>query len=240
VGCVWSLVFTLNKIRELIKLKMNNPNWELVPDCCFCKDIAVRKQDLRMKKEEFANVICHESRNFVAFPSVSPLAAGHSLIVPKRHVTSMAQIPKQHVSEFITFATRVQARISEQFGSVACFEHGVGRFKTGGCGVTHAHLHLLPMAASTVNATRGKADEVFRLEAVDSMARFFDLNLGGKSYVLFGRVDGELAYSTSENIPSQFLRKTIAHFLGVIDWDWRLFANWNAFKNTHNALINAA
>jgi diadenosine tetraphosphate (Ap4A) HIT family hydrolase len=89
-----------------------------------------------------------ESENFVLLPDISPLVPGHSLLVPREHYPSFAQIPGSRIQELRNFKDECVAFISEHHAEPLLFEHGSGPLepRSGAC-IHHAHIHLLPLVA---------------------------------------------------------------------------------------------
>jgi diadenosine tetraphosphate (Ap4A) HIT family hydrolase len=206
-------------------------------DCCFCRDIADRANNSGRAKSTFRNVVCQESPHFVAFPSLSPLAPGHSLVIPKHHTTSLAQISPEHREELTTFTRHVEQIVSRAFGSVTSFEHGVGRSKHGGCGVTHAHLHILPLRGNHTLAVHNTVQTTFACQTHNALVSFFDAVHYDDTYLWFGHYDHSVIATVAEDISSQFMRRRIGGLLGVTDWDWRSYTNWEAYDLTRDTLL---
>lgn len=87
-----------------------------------------------------------ESAHFVVVPSKGGFLPGWLLIVPREHVLSMGQIDPHLAGELDDLTTRVIERVRLQFGPPTCFEHGaVHQGTTFGCGIDHAHVHVVPL-----------------------------------------------------------------------------------------------
>ncbi len=87
-----------------------------------------------------------ESPNFVVLPSLGELVEGWVLVVPKAHFLSLAVLPDSLIPEMRDLQQIVCERLQRIYGPVAVFEHGpAGEQHTVGCGVDHAHLHLVPV-----------------------------------------------------------------------------------------------
>lgn len=207
------------------------------PECCFCSEFkSGRMPDHFIAKAGLAARIVAQTDNFLALPSVSPLARGHLLILPRSHISSMTQLPPQHFDEFLGFAREHCRRVEERLGSVLVFEHGVGRGKAGGCGVDHAHLHILPLSPSGAERVRALVNARYPLRSTAS----FDLvryNIpNGRSYLTLGTGIDQLSHAMSESIPSQYLRTIIARELGAKLSDWKQFFGWREFVETTELL----
>lgn len=80
-----------------------------------------------------------ESENFYAFLDISPLAEGHTLVIPKKETDYIFDIDDAEYKELFLFAKRVAAAIKK---SIPCKRVGVAVL---GMEVPHAHIHLVPL-----------------------------------------------------------------------------------------------
>ncbi|KQP23191.1 histidine triad nucleotide-binding protein [Pseudorhodoferax sp. Leaf267] len=106
------------------------------PDCLFCK-IAQGKIPSRK---------VHEDEDFFAFHDIRPAAPIHFLIVPKRHIPSMAQLTAEH-AELMGRMVVLAPQLAQQEG---CNPYPDGGFRTvvntgteGGQEVHHLHMHVM-------------------------------------------------------------------------------------------------
>ncbi len=80
-----------------------------------------------------------ESESCFAFLDISPLAKGHTLVVPKKEVDYIFDIEDELHKELWDFAKKVSHAVKK---SVSCKRIGVAVI---GLEVPHAHIHLIPM-----------------------------------------------------------------------------------------------
>ena len=80
-----------------------------------------------------------ETNNFRVVCDAHPLCEGHILIIPKLHLSSIAQYDDVTYQEFKPLYDQVASFVKETYGPVASFEHG--KF---GQTVFHSHVHFLP------------------------------------------------------------------------------------------------
>ena len=84
---------------------------------------------------------CHrvwEDERHLAFLDIRPMAPGHTLVIPKREVDSVFDLPEEEHAALWNAARKVAARLKEVTG---CARVCVGVW---GFEVPHAHVHLLP------------------------------------------------------------------------------------------------
>jgi histidine triad (HIT) family protein len=108
---------------------------------------------------------CHkvaENEKFIAFLDITPVAKGHTLVVPKQEVDHFFDLNDNLLSEINLFAKEVATKLQR---TVPCRRIGVAII---GLEVPHAHVHLVPlntMADINFSAERLKmsADELAAL-----------------------------------------------------------------------------
>lgn len=105
-----------------------------------------------------------EDDRYFAFLDISPVAKGHTLVIPKQEVDYIFDLDDETYSGLMAFARRV-ARALE--GAVACKRVGVAVM---GLEVPHAHIHLVPITTEgDMNFFREKlslqADEMAEIAA---------------------------------------------------------------------------
>jgi histidine triad (HIT) family protein len=80
-----------------------------------------------------------EDENYFAFLDISPLAKGHTLVVPKTEVDYIFDLQPEVLAGLTLFAQRVAKAIDK---AVPCKRVGVAVI---GLEVPHAHVHLVPL-----------------------------------------------------------------------------------------------
>ena len=81
----------------------------------------------------------HESDDFLAFLDISPLAEGHTLVIPKKEIDYIFDIEDDLLSALTVFAKKVAKAVE---AAVQCERIGVAVI---GLEVPHAHVHLVPI-----------------------------------------------------------------------------------------------
>ncbi len=100
-----------------------------------------------------------EDDNFFAFLDISPLAPGHTLVIPKKEVDYIFDMEGELYKDFWHFAMKI-ARAMKL--SIPCLKVGIAVI---GLEVPHAHIHLVPMnSLDDINFSKPKlqlpADEM--------------------------------------------------------------------------------
>jgi histidine triad (HIT) family protein len=101
------------------------------PSCAFCAIV-------RGDKEA---VVVYETEDLLAFLDHRPLFRGHTLLIPKTHVTLLSDLPSELVPEFFTTAQRLERAVEDGLGaagSMILINNVVSQ------SVPHLHLHVIP------------------------------------------------------------------------------------------------
>ena len=101
-----------------------------------------------------------ENDRYFAFLDISPLAKGHTLVVPKEQNDYIFALDDETVAGMMVFAKRVALAIQE---NIPCQRIGVAVI---GLEVPHAHIHLVPISKegdlNFTNARCKLTEEEFR------------------------------------------------------------------------------
>jgi len=106
------------------------------PNCIFCKIIAGQIPSKKVFEDE----------DLFAFHDIHPLAPVHFLMVPKRHITSMAHVSAEHERLLGKMMVLAPTLALEQ----GCNPYPAGGFRIvcntgaeGGQEVHHLHVHVM-------------------------------------------------------------------------------------------------
>ncbi|MCW3088753.1 MAG: family hydrolase, partial [Sediminibacterium sp.] len=92
-----------------------------------------------------------EDEQFFAFLDIFPLVKGHVLVVPKKEVDNLFDLPAEYLAAYLQFAQPIAKAIERSFPCNRCGISVVG------LEVPHAHMHLIPInSADDLNFTRPK------------------------------------------------------------------------------------
>jgi diadenosine tetraphosphate (Ap4A) HIT family hydrolase len=90
----------------------------------------------------------------VAIPDAFPVAEGHMLIVPKRHVAGLFDLPDEEQAAVWRLVAQVRGRLASELRPHG-FNVGVNDGPAAGQTVLHAHVHVIPRRAGDVADPRG-------------------------------------------------------------------------------------
>ncbi len=93
----------------------------------------------RIVKGEIPCFKVAEDDHYLAFLDISPLAKGHTLVIPKQEVDYIFDLDDQSYTGLFRFAKKVAKAIKEV---VPCTKIGIAVI---GLEVPHTHVHLVPI-----------------------------------------------------------------------------------------------
>ena len=105
-------------------------------DCLFCKIAAGEIPARRV----------YEDDDIIAFHDINPWAPVHFLIIPKMHITSMAQLQEEHapiMGRIMTLVPRLALAQGCEPYPEGGFRVVINTGKNGGQEVPHLHVHVL-------------------------------------------------------------------------------------------------
>lgn len=103
-------------------------------DCIFCKIAA----------GEIPSQKVYEDDTVIAFKDLSPKAPVHVLIVPKKHIQSVAHFQEEDKELAAHIFVDVVPKLAADFGvAEAGFRLTINTGKEGGQSVPHLHVHFL-------------------------------------------------------------------------------------------------
>ena len=165
-------------------------------------------------------------RGFVAQPTLGQIFEGSMLILPESHVETMAQLTPSQRNACLTLLGEVERNISDS-GPVIVFEHGAKSAGGGGCGIYHAHFHLMPVPLecpiSMADVRPADASMTVASSLDEALNQLHDTD----EYLLFREPSGRVGFfevrpSMRQIIPSQFFRRALVNHYGLsTPWDWR-------------------
>ena len=83
-----------------------------------------------------------------------PVSPGHSLIIPKRHVTSFFDVTEAERIDLMRLLDWARADLSRQFRPDG-YNIGINDGPAAGQTVPHVHLHLIPRYSGDLDDPRG-------------------------------------------------------------------------------------
>lgn len=166
--------------------------------------------------------VVDEDTTSCVLPSMGSLVPGWLLVVPNDHVISLAVLGLEQRSAFAEMVDRTTQRLAQRFGAVVQFEHGpAGEGRSAGCGVDHAHLHLVPFDANLREMARGLDPTIDILKWRQVSWPWAAEITSGHDYLFVRDTSGIGWFAEAPTVPSQLFRRVIARHLGQTQWDWK-------------------
>ncbi|CAN5170837.1 HIT family protein [soil metagenome] len=100
-------------------------------DCVFCG----------IARREVAAEVVLETDEMVAFLDTRPVFKGHTLLVPRRHVVTLPDLPAELRDPFLGVGQRLATAVVDGLGAQGSF---VAMNNTVSQSVAHLHLHVVP------------------------------------------------------------------------------------------------
>ena len=176
----------------------------------------------------------------IAIPSFGALVEGWLLVVPRRHTVSLADLTIQERVEFCRLVEQAEKLVASNYEHCVMFEHGPARQgRKAGCGVDHAHLHIVPinmMLHKAVTTDEDGHDLQWRPAAQPWDAEI-DHSVGF-DYLFVREADGMGWVAATPAAPSQLFRRAIAKHLGYAVWDWKQDFHYEIVSSTYKRLLN--
>ncbi len=110
------------------------------PDCPFCHPAAGR--------------VWRETPHAVALLDGFPVTPGHTLVVPKRHLVSLFDLPEAERAAVWALVAEVRGLLAAELGPDG-FTVGLNDGPAAGQTVPHAHVHIIPRRTGDVPDPRG-------------------------------------------------------------------------------------
>lgn len=102
-------------------------------DCVFCK----------MARGELKVDFVKESNNFFAIRDANPLSEGHTLVIPKKHIVTLLDLPNNLAEEMNKMIKEVASDLmDEKLGDG--FNVIMNNLEPAGQLVMHLHAHVVP------------------------------------------------------------------------------------------------
>lgn len=102
-------------------------------DCIFCKIVA----------GEIPADVLYQDERVIAFRDINPMAPTHLLIIPRKHIQSLAHISEAEASIIGDMVNTANQLAKREGISDSGYRLAINCGKQGGQLVPHLHMHLL-------------------------------------------------------------------------------------------------
>jgi ATP adenylyltransferase len=141
-------------------------------NCVFCNsiaavDYAIAQGMARDDAEKSAHLLARGSSCFLCL-NAFPYTTGHILIVPYRHLDSLAALPPVEAQEMMALAQRTESVLRAVYNPSG-LNFGLNIGHAGGAGIaSHIHMHALPRWIGDTNFITVTANTRVLPEALDT------------------------------------------------------------------------
>lgn len=113
------------------------------PGCVMCRSFE--------RASEADSLVVHVAAHTFVVMNLYPYNAGHVMIVPQRHLGSLAETTAEELAEMMAVSRRMEAAIAAVYTPDGV-NLGMNLGKAAGAGVAdHIHLHMLPRWVGDTN-----------------------------------------------------------------------------------------
>ncbi len=200
--------------------------------CTYCKSFASGKEKT-----------IYKSANFYVIATLGEFIVGYLLIIPAKHIMSIAQLTSSEREEFFEVLNDVKYLLNLTYNTsyFLVWENGTGNSGTGKAkdSIVHAHVHIAPsmLTPETVQKDYGLYLKQICPENLPHYSKH--------SYLLIrGNDDNTWFINDNPNvyIPRQFIRQILAeehHITPSEAWNWRTFPFRELMKKTQEDIFTA-
>ena len=172
-----------------------------------------------------------QTDNFFVVCDANSIVEGHILIIPKEHVSCIAEYSDELFKEFLELNNKVSKFLLDEYGSVSSFEHGIF-----GQTVFHSHIHYLPFKGKETDIV----SEANKLEKINDLTELKNLFKKDNGYLFFSIGDDLFSVNVDIAAP-RFFRDRFAIALGRPErGSWKeMRANPELSKKAEKDCLNA-
>jgi diadenosine tetraphosphate (Ap4A) HIT family hydrolase len=211
--------------------KQDRPDWpsdvagEDAP-CDFCEEAAGRPGErfTQIYGPQAKSRIVASVGGLVALPTIGQIVPKMLLVMPNRHVETLASLRADEHRQLQAFARALAARTAPD-NQYLLFEHGAQQVTGESCGIYHAHLHVVPL--TRVIEPTDLAAETWT--STDDLAQSLAAIGSSDHYFMYGAAESSAYLDLRTAVGrygSQHLRKKLVELLGVdCHWNWRKYAS---------------
>ena len=205
-------------------------------DCVYCKIL-----NNQISGQER---IVYQSKNFFVIPTLGQFIKGYLLIIPNKHVMSMAELSDSLIKEFYEVLEDVEYMLKLTYDTTnfLVWENGTGHSGKGKAkdSIVHSHIHIAP--------SKLLMDEIIAKSKFD----FDNVELGNlsnysnDSYLLICDDETKKWWINNNNkmyIPRQYIRQILAEEHNIPEkedaWNWRTHPYKELMKETVGDIVEA-
>lgn len=191
-------------------------------NCPFCRELS----GLGVKHDVRYDVLIRNGKTTLlkglslsVIPNLGALNSSHLLIVPHRHVLSLATLSQTERDELTTIKSIIRSANQDHEETTEFWEHGTGEVVnlSGSC-ISHAHLH----AITNAEPLKSLLVSCHQFVSIESGDFYGNRLLIERGYGMFEDSTGALLINALTELPPQFFRRCYSSLIqSNPTWDWR-------------------
>jgi len=160
-----------------------------------------------------------ETPGFAILPSIGQIVEGYLLLLPRQHFAAIGDLSPSGLRELDGLMRFAGDLLKTEYGPYIVFEHGTRSEGAGGCGIYHAHLHMVPLARTLDPVASLKS--TFRCVELAHLSEIRERSAGLVNYLFYQDSDARLYLFDTGPLPSQYMRRLFADGVAGQEWNWR-------------------
>ncbi|GAA1964552.1 HIT family protein [Amycolatopsis minnesotensis] len=172
------------------------------------------------------------TERFELLADMSPLVAGHILLLPKDHYLSFARVIENNLAELEDVLAQTIALYANTFTTPLILEHGSADGSDQKACITHAHWHLLPVHGADVDVVLEQ--EGLMYQDIDGIADLGRAPWTRMPYYFRRYAGRSRIYLPPAGHQRQYLRSVAGRALAIEDpeWDYAVVIRKDALRLT--------
>lgn len=205
-------------------------------DCYYCNFLKTLPRKRTRK-------IIYETEDFFVYSTIGQFISGYLLIIPKKHIMSLAQLSPELRRKFLEVLKDVKQilKLTYNCSNILVWENGTSNLEKEEAkdSVVHAHVHVVPsnLTATKIQQISGIA---FTRIQFDQLSKYFN-----SSYLLIQDTFNS-CWCINNNphtyIPRQYIRQLLADEYKIEGddlWNWHLHPFYEKMKETDDTIVKA-
>jgi ATP adenylyltransferase len=86
---------------------------------------------------------------------IHPASLGHTLIIPKRHISSILQCTEEELKDLYSLMRETVEYLKKEDPTITGFNYGINEGESAGQTIDHLHLHVIPRRDNDTPNPRG-------------------------------------------------------------------------------------
>lgn len=186
----------------------------------------------------FSDRLLAENGHALAVVSLGQIREGYCVLFSKEWAPNVRALPSDAAEGLLSLLQRVVAAVESMYGPVIVFEHGSVEPKcVTGCGVDHAHLHIVP-GFDAQDVLERLSNRYSLRSRYQSVEQWLATSPPTAPLIMFSSEGaGTVTLEYGAHRTSQAVRRVLAEAAHTPNmWDWRSNPELGLVQRTHEKL----